>query len=1016
MSTLRRIVFPGLLIGLIAAFVLQVQPFSPANPFRLLVKLNSDTEGRARLSWDSIGSTAIMHTDAVPVSKGAQVLAFNLPDEKMRAFRLWPVDRAAKIGILGAVLADPENEKIITFRPKDFSPTIPALDLRVENGAAIFTTQPGEGVRFAPGQPLNLTRRWLPIEPATAALQFAGATIAAMLILLLAGSMSALQRARMAQTFAKMRDDQATWPRATLLLTAAVATALSCYPVVFCGKSFVAPNNGGNCLYEDFPTVPDSQHEIREDGRGSDMGATKWAHLPYSVIQHRAIFHDGELPLWNRYTHCGSPLLGQGQSMLGDPLHWIPIASGGAAWAWDVKFCLAKLLFAFGTGLIVRAATGRLWLAALVALSSSFLGFFAYRFNHCAFFSLCYAPWILLCWLRVAQTSGRIWPWALALAAANFWELNSGTVKEATMLIAGINLTGCLLVLTAAATWRSRFLRMATMLFGVVLFVLLSAPHWLLFLDALRHAWTNYATPKAYQIQPGLFIGLFDDLFYRQSTLNEIHFNPSANFFALLGCLWAAVDIRRLMRDRTFVAILLGAGFHAAIVFGIVPPSLIARLPLIGTIQHVDNTFSCVLILHLLVIAAFGLRSLWDSANEERWIGDSMIAAFLLAVLAAGFLGYSQAAHRTGRSLLQAGETMEFSAFFLAYSIALGIAVLSMPWIVRSLRARATAGVFVSAAVCLFILHFRHAMWTATKFDYYVMNPQSRSDLAAPSRAVKAIQAALARDGEPARVAGLGGTLVPGFNAVLGLEHFTGTDALISPWQRQLAEKMEMPLVWEWRWILPRRGFPRAQVFGDLWNIRWYLGTPSEQPRDVSGLELIRTLDLDIYSSPTVWPRAFFTDTIVECASLDNFVNLLGTGDGKPFAATVPEKPTEQVEATADLLYGRTALPASAYRLTGNTTTFTVNAPIAGVAVLGETYEAGNWRVTLDGRPVEYFRVNHAFLGVRVEEAGTHVIRFAYWPRMLTPALLLFAIGIAGVITTVAVALSQERRKRIGSN
>ena len=56
-------------------------------------------------------------------------------------------------------------------------------------------------------------------------------------------------------------------------------------------------------------------------------------------------------------------LLGQGQSMIGDPLHWITILAGGATWAWDLKFVLAKLLFAFGIGLLVRAATGRLGVA-----------------------------------------------------------------------------------------------------------------------------------------------------------------------------------------------------------------------------------------------------------------------------------------------------------------------------------------------------------------------------------------------------------------------------------------------------------------------------------------------------------------------------------------------------------------------------------------------------------------------------------------------------------------------------
>ena len=43
-----------------------------------------------------------------------------------------------------------------------------------------------------------------------------------------------------------------------------------------------------------------------------------------------------------------------------------------------------------------------------------------------------------------------------------------------------------------------------------------------------------------------------------------------------------------------------------------------------------------------------------------------------------------------------------------------------------------------------------------------------------------------------------------------------------------------------------------------------------------------------------------------------------------------------------------------------------------GLAVLGDSFEEGNWRVTLDGSPVPCFRVNHAFLGVNIPEPGQH--------------------------------------------
>ncbi|MEO6788017.1 MAG: hypothetical protein ABI318_17975, partial [Chthoniobacteraceae bacterium] len=84
----------------------------------------------------------------------------------------------------------------------------------------------------------------------------------------------------------------------------------------------------------------------------------------------------------------------------------------------------------------------------------------------------------------------------------------------------------------------------------------------------------------------------------------------------------------------------------AAAVFGIVPPELLARLPFINSIGHVDDSVSPLLIIHLLLIAAFGLRSLWESAAQARAPKDALTAALLLALLAALFVGYTHAVMR----------------------------------------------------------------------------------------------------------------------------------------------------------------------------------------------------------------------------------------------------------------------------------------------------------------------------------------------------------------------------------
>src|SRR6185503_7770251 len=146
-------------------------------------------------------------------------------------------------------------------------------------------------------------------------------------------------------------------PGRAVALTAALAVAVSAYPIVFLGKSYVSPNLGTTLLYDEYPTLPGYKSREVADVKLSDIGAVMWQHVGFSMMQHRALAH-GELPLWNRYNAAGVPLLAQGQSMFGDPLHLFVVAANGAAWAWDMKYLLAKWLFATGLGLTVLAILG----------------------------------------------------------------------------------------------------------------------------------------------------------------------------------------------------------------------------------------------------------------------------------------------------------------------------------------------------------------------------------------------------------------------------------------------------------------------------------------------------------------------------------------------------------------------------------------------------------------------------------------------------------------------------------
>lgn len=987
MSQLTRVLFSSCLLAGIAVVLFCFAPFSDsdtaAESLLFEARFSASAEGTVRLSYDR-GSGFLTHEiSSVTVQAAShQVGRFLIPSGTYRAFRLATTGLPGGIQIYGARVADLEGNEIAHF----------------EKGQ--FLSERGASMDLACVPALTL-RSPLASTSAQAALVFAVVALVTALVLWRFGSRLKGGCAPIGAALTRLAEFARRRPLLALFVVAAAAAIVSCHPIVFYGKSFLAPGNRALCLYAGFPTLPGSLPEKIENPKLSDIAAMLWAHMPYSVLENRAIFRDHELPLRIRDNSCGVPLLGQGQSMIGDPLHWLPLCAGGAAWAWDVKFILAKILFAFGVGLLVRAAVERLGVAAALAASSAFIGFFSYRFNHAAFFSLSYAPWILLAWLQIARAPA--WrgglPSAALLILANWCELNSGTAKESSMLIAGLNFAGFLAVVLGCGSVWVRARKLACAAAGLVIFLLLSAPCWLLFLDALPHAWTSSAVPHAYQIQPSLFLGLFDDLFYRQTMPRESHTNPSANFFLLIGILWALVHVRRLVADRIFFALALAAIPFFALVFGVVPPALLVRLPLVGNISHVDNTFSCVLVILLFPLAGFGLQTCLDRMSTADWRGDWTLTLLLLAGFAAAYFGYIQAETRAADALIRETGAVTKSTFFVAYATALLLAVALLPWVARRLLLRRafTLSDVLLAVLFFSALHFRHGMYVATKFDDYVMNPKERVDFQSPSPAIEYVRKHLP---EPARVAGFGAVLSPGFNAVFGLESATGADAIQNRYYREFVDAAQMPVIWGWNVQFRKEAMPALLPFYDLLNLRYYLATPDAEPVAVAGLKRIGTSDLDLYENPTVWPRAFLTDTLARYKTPAEFAHIVSTAERRPLAAT------QKVEGLAGNLpsdlTSRQVVAATAYRLTGNTTTFTINAPTAGVAVLTEAFEAENFRVTLNGAPAPYFRVNHAFCGVSIPHAGQFTVRFEYWPRRLTLALWLAAAGLALLATAAA--------------
>lgn len=1000
-----KILLERLLIAVVASLILAL-PFmgssrTETGSFLFQIRLASSVKGMVQLFYDLGRGFTEADSAQIEVEAGEQpaLLNFPLPAGVCRALRFDPINDEAKVTFGEARIVSHSGQLLALFPAQEFVPTAQIAAQEVHGDTVTITTAQGANdpiLRIPLPNPLVLGQsRFAAMLPVARRFLVVFGCVAGLLFGL--GAAPRAWRARVAAAIAGRWTQLAAHPVRILALAAALAVTVSSYPVVFLGKSYVSPNYGTLLLYDRFPTLPDSTDARLVDAKGADVGAIIWQHVPFSMMQHRALAQDWELPLWNRYNSTGVALLGQGQSMFGDPLHFLAIAADGAVWAWDLKYLVAKWLFAFGLGLIVWRLTRHPPSAVLTSIASAFIGFFVFRVNHPAFFSLCYAPWILYCWVRIVETSSwRPWSiWTAWLLLASWAELNSGTVKEAYMLLAGLNLSGAIALAASPHPWPVKLRAGALLTAAGGIFALLAAPVWLTFLETLQRSYTSYDASWVYQIQPGMMLGLFDELFYRPLQHLQRVFCPSVNFLFLLGALYFVATLRRGGHARPVLGLAAAALLPLSLAFGFIPPDWIQSVPFLANVSHVDNTFSCVLIILLIPLAGVGFHTAWRRLETPEGRGDAAVVIALLGALVFGYVAFGQVVHRQLYGLGETftvwrlGERLPVDGFVWSSLWALLAASVALLAVFRRVRRQGevTLATGFLAAACLFAMLWRHGMHAGNGQTDYVLHAAGRADLHAQSPAVETIRADRA---EPFRVVGVGDVLLSGWTGVYGIEGVSGPDALMNRRVRELLDACEFTREWDWRRVVRVDTLSLLMPVCDFLNVKYYLAPAGDRDQPAGLLQPVVRADLNIYRSETPWPRAFFTDQVLAYDVPLQLAALIRANPGRPFAAV---QRGDRTAPAPRLRSSPTVVAARDYRLTTNSTSFEVTAPRAGVIVLQEAWLRQDFVATVNGRPAPYFRVNHAFKGIAVDAPGTFKVKFTYRPRSFRLALGLSAAG-----------------------
>ena len=769
----------------------------------------------------------------------------------------------------------------------------------------------------------------------------------------------------------------------TMMLAALVAVIMSCYPIIFCGKSFVSPASVSALVYSWWPPMPGMGNEKQFNQHGSDTGATMWAMAPWAKAESESILDHGELPLWNRYSHAGETLIGQGISQLGDPLHWMVILARGEAFAWDMKYILAKFLFCVGFGLLVNRLIASRGLAILYSVLAAWSGAFFYTFSHPSFFVFSYTPWMLLSAINMLlSTPRKAALWGCLWLLANVACFNAGMLSVAVILIGALNLAALAYAFGYSKKRKESILRLAV---GVTLFFGWTAPFWISFIVTEKDAFSLHTEVKVDQLPLHSAAGAFDDIFYRiASDGNGVSPAPGASMLIFVGFFLALLNWKKIRNDFFYwvntAAIVLWGGF----VFGWVPASIVELIPFLNRVGHIATDFSYLLVFHLTLHSAYGFYAI-SKNTAVRW--NIIQFSFMIVVMLAGMFFITR-----GQSVNHAPRIYLFVAAACAVAAPLVFAIL------KSLNREKSHAGWIAIILLGFVPCLRHGLYTFGD-ETLLMKPGKRESLDFPSESIRRIKQS---EHEPFRVTGLQSSLIGNYSAMYQLEDIRTCSPLINKPLVDLVRGFPGVDIVAWGWVVGYTNPVLANPLFNLLNVKYLLAHPQTQIQGDIGFDEYDRSDFLVIKNSEAWPRAFYTNCIFETVSLDDFKNCLIANPNVPFAAfsdrDLAKEPKIKQSANVQ---SPSVVAASDYTLGPNSTKFSVKAPSAGAIALMEA-NAGDFHATINGEKAQVYTVNHAFKAVYVDGPGQYTVEFRYLPSHWKIAQFLFCVA---ALTTLGIAL-----------
>jgi hypothetical protein len=428
-----------------------------------------------------------------------------------------------------------------------------------------------------------------------------------------------------------------------------------------------------------------------------------------------------------------------------------------------------------------------------------------------------------------------------------------------------------------------------------------------------------------------------------------------------------------------------------ALAFGLLPAALLLQVPLVRNINHFADVVMTALMVPVLVLAAGGVQLLYVSGRSVR-----VRLTVVLTIAATLLLSYT-------------GGWPAFSRLDQWLNACALAVVVSMPFMISALRRHSGSALpQISVVASVLLLSDMGGLQLFTDhpvIDHLLPQPAARVNLIANSPAIEQV---VRNQSAPTRAVGFGLLLFQGTQALYGLEGIGGPDALQIKAYEDLLDAGGIDRGGSWLTLVAPETLDRLSPLLDLLNVGIVVTDHDQLTPGLVKSEDDRDTRIDTALRPSAWPRAFFVDGVRSYGTPAELIQFVRE-ERAPLAAVSADDLRSQ-----RLIYGlprrhHTVAPATDYRLTTNGTTFSIRSSGAGVAVLTESYLKDDFSATLNGKPVPYFRVNHAFKAVSIPSAGVWNVSFVYRPRHWTIAWICAAVG---VLLAVSPGIWSFRRHR----